>query len=126
MPNAISASPRTTRSQDAQVGGELCRPPSASEDATKTAVSATRPSNQPPRKARPVGRGRGVCNTSTAGMTDSGEIEMTSASGISVASTETQLPVTRCIFALTADARCVTADGWPSVSGAASRPAPSA
>ena len=59
------------------------------------AVRTTRPSNQPPRNARPVGRGRGVCNTSTAGMTDSGEIETTSASGISVASRETQLPVTR-------------------------------
>ncbi len=95
MPNAISASPSTTRVQDAQTGALLCRPLSDSEDATNTAVSATRPSNQPPRNARPVGRGRGVCNTRTAGMTDSGEIDTTSASGIRVVSTETQLPVTR-------------------------------
>ena len=104
--SAMSANPRTTRSQDAQVGGELRRPPSASEDATKTAVSAARPSSQPPRKARLVGRGRGVCNTSTAGMTDNGETAMTSASGISVVSTEPQLPVTGCIFALPGEVRC--------------------
>jgi hypothetical protein len=95
MPNAISASPSTTRAQDAQAGGLLCRPLSASENAMNRAVSATRPSSQPPRKARPVGRGRGVCNTSTAGMTDSGEIDTTSASGMSVVSTEPKLSVTR-------------------------------
>src|SRR5277367_3986313 len=110
MPNASSASPSTTRVQDAQTGGLLCRPLRASEDATNTPVSATRPSNQPPRKARPVGRGRDVCSTSTAGMTDSGEIDTTSASGISVVSTETQLPVTGCIFALTGEQQRAGAD----------------
>src|SRR5277367_3066158 len=101
MPNAINANPRTTRVHDAQAGGLLCSAPSASEDATKAGVSTTRQTNQLPRKARLVGRGRGVCNTSTAGMTENGEIAMTSARGTNVASTETQLPVTRCIFALT-------------------------
>ena len=100
MPYAMSANPRTMRSQDTQAGGDLRSAPSASEDTTKTAVSATSPNSQPPRKARPVGLGRGVCNTSTAGMIDNGEIATTSASGISVASTEPQLPVTGCIFAL--------------------------
>src|SRR5277367_4481013 len=101
----MSANPRTTRSEDAQAGGDLRSAPSASDDTTKTAVSAASPDSQPPRKARPVGLGRGVCNTSTAGMTDSGEIATTSASGISVASTEPQLPVTGCIFALLGDER---------------------
>ena len=56
------------------MGGELRSAPSASEDETKTAVSVASPNSQPPRNARPVGRGRGVCNTSTAGMIDSGEM----------------------------------------------------
>jgi len=64
-------------------------------------VSAARPTTQLARKARPVGRGRGDCNTSTAGMTDNGETATTNASGISVVSRELQLAVTRCIFAFT-------------------------
>src|SRR6478672_1298783 len=108
MPYAMSANPRTMRIQDAQAGGDLRRSPSASEEATKTAVSAANPNSQPPRKARPVGLGRGVCNTSTAGMTDNGDTEMISASGISVASSEPQLPVTGCIFALLGDECCAT------------------
>src|SRR5580693_3619172 len=116
----MSANPRTTRSQDAQAGGDLRSAPSASEDATKTAVSAARPNSQPARKARPVGRGRGVCNTSTAGMIDSGETATTSASGIRVASTEPQLPVTGCIFALVADVWCARTDGSANVSVAGS------
>ena len=43
------------------------------DTSTKIAVIAARPNSQPARKARPVGRGRGVCSTSTAGMIDSGE-----------------------------------------------------
>src|ERR1700758_699105 len=94
MPKAISANPRTTRSQDAQVGGVWCRPPSRSEAPTNTAVSAIRPSTQPPRKARPAGRGRGACKTSTAGMTVIGESAMTSPSGMSLASPEAKLSAT--------------------------------
>jgi hypothetical protein len=75
------------------------------EDATKAAVSAVRPSSQPPRKTRLVGLGRCVCNTSTAGMIDNGETATTNASGISVVSRELQLPVTGCIFALLAGER---------------------
>src|SRR5271166_1593110 len=116
----MSANPRTTRSQDAQAGGDSRSAPSAPEDTTKTAVSAASPNSQPPRKARPVGLGRAACNTSTAGMIDNGEIATTSASGISVASTEPQLPVTGCIFALLGDERCVRADRSASVCGAAS------
>src|ERR1700760_173732 len=96
----MRANPRATRSQDAQAGGFLCKSPRRSEDATKAAVSAVRPSSQPPRKTRPVGLGRCVCNTSTAGMIDNGETATTNASGISVVSRELQLPVTGSIFAL--------------------------
>src|SRR6516164_5672348 len=49
-PNAISANPRTTRNQDAQVGRAWCRPPSRSDAPTNAAVRATRPSTQPPKK----------------------------------------------------------------------------
>src|SRR6516165_5710070 len=56
-PNAISADPRTTRSQDAHVGGAWCRSPSRSEAPTNAAVRATIPNSQPPRKARLAGRG---------------------------------------------------------------------
>src|ERR1700757_3831621 len=94
MPKAISANPRTTRSHDAQVGGVWCRPPSRSEAPTNAAVRATRPSTQPPRKARPAGRGRGACRTSTAGMTVIGESAMTSPSGTSLVSTEPQFSAT--------------------------------
>src|SRR5947209_3176742 len=94
MPNRMSADPRTTRSQDAQVGGALCIPPSAPEAATKIAVSAASPNTQPPRNARLVGRGRGVCSTRTAGMIDSGEIATTSASGVSTLMTDPQLVAT--------------------------------
>ncbi len=58
----------------------------------KIAVSAARPTSQPARKARPVGRGRGVCSTSTAGMIDSGESATTSASGMSSVSTRSMVP----------------------------------
>ena len=94
MPNAISARPRTTRNHDAQVGGDLRSPSSAPDDEAKIAVSAHNPNTQLPRNASPVGRGRGVCSTSTAGMIDSGEIEMTNASGMSVVSAEPKLVVT--------------------------------
>jgi len=53
-----------------------------------------RPKGCPFEPRCPVGRGRGVCSTSTAGMIDSGEIEMTNASGMSVVSTELKLLVT--------------------------------
>ena len=92
MPYRISADPRTTRSQDAQRGGDLSRPPRMPEAATESAVSAASPSSQPPRKARPLGRGRGACKTSTAGMTVSGDSAMTSPSGTSPVSTEPQVP----------------------------------
>src|SRR6516162_5979917 len=91
MPNTLRTVPRITRSQDAHVGGDLCRPPSRPEAATESAVSAARPSTQPARKARPLGLGRGACNTSTAGITVSGESAMTSPSGMSAPSTEPQL-----------------------------------
>src|SRR5262249_7301265 len=40
MPNAISADPKTTRSQDAQVGGDdLCIPPNTPEPARNSAVN---------------------------------------------------------------------------------------
>src|SRR5271156_5583319 len=94
MPNAISAVPRATRTQEAQVGGALCRSPSRSEAPMKTTVSATSPSSQPPRNARLAGRGRGACMTSTAGMTVIGDSAMISASGMSLVSTEPQFPAT--------------------------------
>lgn len=89
-PNTISADPRTTRSQDAQAGDVVLKPPSAPEAATKTAVTTAKPNSQPPRKARLLGRGCGECTTSTAGITDNGESAMTNASGTSPVSTETQ------------------------------------
>ncbi len=46
-------------------------------------VSATRPITQPARNANPLGRGRGECRTSTAGMIDSGDSAITSAKGMS-------------------------------------------
>src|ERR1700740_346925 len=94
MPNRMRAAPRITRSQDAHVGGDLCRPPSTPEAATESAVRAPRPSTQPARKARPLGLGLGACNTSTAGITVIGESAMTSPSGISAPSTEPQLSAT--------------------------------
>jgi hypothetical protein len=54
------------------------------------AVNAASPISQPAMNARPVGRGLGVCNTSTAGMIDSGDSATTNASGISSVSTEPQ------------------------------------
>ena len=59
---------------------------------TKIAVNAASPTSQPARKAKPVGLGRGVCNTSTAGMIDNGDSATTSASGMSSVSTDPQLP----------------------------------
>ena len=43
-------------------------------------------------EASPVGLGRGVCSTSTAGMIDNGDSATTSASGMSSVSTDPQLP----------------------------------
>src|SRR4029077_17307558 len=78
---------------DAQPGG-LLRPPNRFDTSRKIAVSAARPTSQPARKARPVGRGRGVCSTSTAGMMDSGESATTNASGMSSVSTRSIVPET--------------------------------
>ena len=81
------------RSHDAQLGGLS---PQAADQAgdldedrrqQRQARTASRP-----RKARPVGLGRGVCNTSTAGMIDNGDSATTSASGMSSVSTDPQLP----------------------------------
>ena len=92
MPNTISAAPTTMRSQDAQPGGLPPRPPTRPDTSRKMLVNAARPTSQPARNASPVGRGRGVCNTSTAGMIDNGESATTSASGMSSISTDPQLP----------------------------------
>lgn len=46
------------------------------------------PTSQPIKNASPVGRGCGVCSTSTAGMIDSGDSATTSASGMSSVSTD--------------------------------------
>lgn len=94
MPNKIRSDPKTTRNQDAQAGGDLCRPPSAPDAAMDNAVNAARLSTQPPRKARLLGRGRGACKTSTAGMIDSGESEMTSANPMTAVSTVPKLSPT--------------------------------
>ena len=91
IPNTINAAPTTMRSHAAHFGA-LSRPPSRSATSTKTAVSANSPTSQPARKARPVGLGRGVCSTRTAGMMDSGDSATTSASGMSSISTDPQLP----------------------------------
>src|SRR4051812_48138768 len=88
----MSAAPITTRSQDAHPGGLSRTPPNRLDTSTKIAVSAARPTSQPARNATPVGLGRGVCNTSTAGMIDSGDSATTSASGMSSVNTEPQLP----------------------------------
>ena len=92
MPKTISAAPMTMRSHDAQPGGLSPRPPTRLDTSTKMRVNTVRPTSQPARNASPVGRGRGVCNTSTAGMIDSGDSATTSASGMSSASTDPQLP----------------------------------
>ena len=73
-------------------GGLVPIPPARPETSTKMAVNAVRPTSQPIRKARPVGRGRGVCSTSTAGMIDSGDSATTSANGMSSVSTDPQSP----------------------------------
>src|SRR5271167_5189624 len=99
MPNTISADPRTTRSQDSQAGGDLCIPPNAPDPSTNSAVSVASPNSQPARNARLLGRGRGACNTSTAGMIVNGEIAVTSANGVSAPRTEPKLAVTGSIFA---------------------------
>src|SRR6476646_11831310 len=82
----------TTRSQEAHPGGLSRTPPMRLDTSTKIAVSGARPTRAPARNARPVGLGRGVCNTSTAGMIDSGDSATTSASGMSSVNTEPQLP----------------------------------
>src|SRR5437763_13331840 len=76
----------TMRTQDAQAGG-LLRSATRLDSSRKTTANAARPISQPAKKDRPVGRGRGVCNTSTAGMIDSGEKATTKASGMSSVST---------------------------------------
>lgn len=94
MPNTISAAPTMMRSQDAHVGGDLCRPPSSPDTATKIAVTAARVASHPARNARLLARARGVCNTRTAGMIDSGDSAITSARETSPVSSEPQLGVT--------------------------------
>jgi hypothetical protein len=91
MPKTIRSAPMTTRAHDAQPGGLSRSPPARPEISSRIAVSTASPKSQPARKARPVGRGRGVCNTITAGMIDSGDNATTSASGMSSVSTEPQL-----------------------------------
>ena len=91
----MSAAPTTIRSHDAHVGGYLCRPPSSPETAMKIAVNTASATSHPARSARLVGRGRGVCNTSTAGMTENGERAITSAREMSPVSAEPQLAATR-------------------------------
>src|ERR1700722_7887868 len=91
MPNAIRAAPMAMRSHDAQLGGLSRRPPSRSDTSTKMAANAASPTSQPAKNARPVDRGRGLCNTRTAGMIDSGDSATTNASGISSVSTDPQL-----------------------------------
>ena len=93
-PNTISAIPITMRTQGAH-GGVLFSPPSRLDTSTKIAVNAASPTTQPTRNARPVGFGRGVCSTSTAGMIDSGERATTRARGMSSVSSEAQPAVTR-------------------------------
>ncbi len=67
-------------------------PPARLDTSRKIVVSAARPNSQPTRNARPVGRGFGVSNTSTAGMTENGERATTSASGTRSVNTDPQLP----------------------------------
>src|SRR5579875_803127 len=90
----MSAELTAIRSHDAHAGGDLCRPPSRPGTETNSAVSAARATSQPPRNARPLGRGRGVCKTSTAGMIDSGEKAITRASEKRPVSSDVQLPDT--------------------------------
>src|SRR6266404_5360400 len=92
MPNTINSAPTTMRSHDAHPGGLSPRPPSRLDTSRKIAVNATSPSSQPARNAKPVGLGRGVCSTITAGMMDNGESATTSASGMSSVSTDPQSP----------------------------------
>lgn len=87
-PTTISAVPSTMRSHDAHGGGLSRPPPNSSDNPTNATVSAASPNTQPARKARLVGLGRGVCRTRTAGMTDSGDAVITSASGTNSATTE--------------------------------------
>ena len=93
-PNTMSAAPSAMRSHDAHDGGLSRPPPNRSDNPMNTTVSAASPTTQPARKARPAGLGRGVCRTSTAGMTDSGDAAMISASGTTSARTEPQLSAT--------------------------------
>ena len=93
-PNTKSAIPITMRTQGAH-GGALFSPPSKLDTSTKIAVNAANPTTQPTRNARPVGFGRGVCSTNTAGMIESGERATTSARGMSSVSSEAQPAVTR-------------------------------
>ena len=92
-PNTMSAIPTTMRNHKAH-GGFLSSPPSRLDTSTKIAVNAASPTTQPTRNARPVGFGRGVCSTSTAGMIESGERATTRARGMSSVSSEPQPAVT--------------------------------
>src|SRR3954452_6810150 len=103
MPNTISAAPTTIRSHDAHPGGLSPSPPSRLDTSRKIAVNAVSPISQPAKKARPVGRGRGVCNTNTAGMIDNGDSATTSASGMSSVSTDPDLSTGRRISEVGAD-----------------------
>jgi hypothetical protein len=87
----MSAAPIAMRSHEAQLGGRP-RLPISPVICTKIAASTNSPTSQPTMKARPVGLGRGVCNTSTAGIIDSGESATMSASGINSTNTDPQLP----------------------------------
>ena len=93
-PKTISAAPITIRNQDAQPGGLPPTAPSRPDTPTNNAVSAAIPISHPARNIRPVGRGRGVCSTRTAGMIDNGDRATTSASGMSSVSSEIQPVVT--------------------------------
>src|ERR1700754_1901069 len=83
--------PTMMRIHDAHVGGLSLIPPARPEISTNTVVRTASPNSQPARNARPVGRGRGVLSTSTAGMIDSGDNATTIASGMSSVSTDPQL-----------------------------------
>ena len=85
--------PTAIRTHPAQVGAGRLSPSSRRGTCANTAVVAASPTSQPAMKARPAGRARSDCSTSTiAGMIVSGDIATTSASGMSWPSTAAQLP----------------------------------
>src|SRR5215208_7557545 len=91
-PNTINAAPTTMRSHDAQLGGRSRRPPARLDTSRNTEHKPASPNSQPARNARPVGRGRAVSNTSTAGMMVNGDNVTTNPSGTRSVSTAPQLP----------------------------------